>query len=118
MAENRIRIREAVAHAKSQGRKVKKPEFAMKVFPGASTVKSAHTNLNYFESGVHKKMDKLQIVAICDYLGVDSNFLFGTPPMKPPEYNDLMERNAIRSVHSRQQHCLCWYLRSESSQME
>ena len=81
MAENRIRIREAIVHAKSQGRTVKKPEFAKKVFPGASTVKSAHTNLNYFESGVHKKMDRLQIVAICDYLQTDANQLFGVQPI-------------------------------------
>ena len=80
MAENRIRIKEAIAHAKQQGRKVKKKEFAGLVFPYTSE-RSAVVCLNNYERGQSTKMDRQQVTTICKRLGVDSNFLFGTPPM-------------------------------------
>ena len=80
MAENRIRIREAIQYAKSQGKKIKKREFAGLIFP-YTTERSAVVCLNNYERGATTKMDRIQITELCKRLSVDANFLFGTPPM-------------------------------------
>jgi hypothetical protein len=79
--ENRIRIREAIDYAKSQGKKIKKKEFAGFIFP-YTTERSAVVCLNNYERSASTKMDRIQITAICKYLGCDANYLFGTPAMQ------------------------------------
>jgi hypothetical protein len=78
--ENRIRIREAILHAKKQGKKIKKRDFAGLIFPYTSE-RSAVVCLNNYERGATTKMDRIQISEISKRLGVDANFLFGTPAM-------------------------------------
>ena len=84
MPENRIRIREAIQYAKSQGKKIKKKDFAGLIFPYVSQ-RSAVVCLNNYERGQSKKMDRQQVMTICKKLGCDANMLFGTPPMKYPD---------------------------------
>lgn len=78
--ENRIRIREAIHYAKKQGKKIKKREFAGLIFPYTSE-RSAVVCLNNYERGATTKMDRIQINELSKRLGVDANFLFGTPAM-------------------------------------
>jgi len=73
---NRIRITEAINYAKSQGKKIKKMDFAGKIFT-YTTARSAVVCLNNYERGQSTKMDKQQIHTICRETGVDPNFLFG-----------------------------------------
>ena len=83
--ENRIKIREAILYAKSQGKKIKKREFAGLIFPYVSQ-RSAVVCLNNYERGQSKKMDYKQITEICRRLGCDPNYLFGwKEPMKYPD---------------------------------
>lgn len=84
---NRIRIKEAVEHAKSQGKKIKKQDLAMEVFPG-TTQKSAVVCLNNLERKFTQRVTKVQVVTLSRELSVDANFLFDTPPMKYPDKKD------------------------------
>ena len=79
--ENRIKIREAILYAKSQGKKIKKRDFAGLIFPYTSE-RSAVVCLNNYERGHTTKMDRIQITELSKRLGVDANYLFGTPPMQ------------------------------------
>ena len=85
--ENRIRIREAIQYAKSQGKKIKKREFAGLIFP-YTTERSAVVCLDDYERGATTKMDRIQITEISKRLGVDANFLFGTPAMLNPNTHE------------------------------
>lgn len=85
--ENRIRIREAVEHAKSQGIKVNKKDLAGKVFP-MTTEASAYVRLNNYERGKSGKMNPRQIHVLCKELRVDPNFLFGMKPMSNTKENE------------------------------
>ena len=85
--ENRIRIREAIQYAKSQGKKIKKREFAGLIFP-YTTERSAVVCLNNYERGATTKMDRKQITELSKRLGVDANFLFGTPAMLNPNTHE------------------------------
>ena len=85
--ENRIRIREAIQYAKGQGKKIKKREFAGLIFP-YTTERSAVVCLNNYERGATTKMDRIQITEISKRLGVDANFLFGTPAMLNPNTHE------------------------------
>jgi len=73
---NRLRISEAINYAKSQGKKIKKKDFAGKIFT-YTTARSAVVCLNNYERGQSTKMDRQQIHTICRETGVDPNFLFG-----------------------------------------
>jgi len=84
---NRIRISEAINYAKSQGKKIKKKDFAGKIFT-YTTARSAVVCLNNYERGQSTKMDRQQISIICKETGVDANFLFGTPPMSTINTNE------------------------------
>lgn len=78
--DNRIRITEAINFAKRNGKKIKKKDFAGKIFT-YTTARSAVVCLNNYERGQSTKMDRQQISIICKETGTDANFLFGTPPM-------------------------------------
>lgn len=94
--ENRIRIREAILHAKSQGKKIKKKNFAGLIFPYTSE-RSAVVCLNNYERGHTTKMDRIQITEICKRLGCDPNFLFGwTEPMSNPNTHENGKTNDLQ----------------------
>jgi len=74
--ENRIRVKEAIAYAKSTGQRVRKGELAKKMYPYASD-KSAYMNLRNLSNGEVKTIDRDKVELICNELRVDPNFLFG-----------------------------------------
>lgn len=79
MDENRIKLREAIAFAESQGRKIKKKELAERIFNTPNP--TAYNILNNYNRGYFKRLDKEHVKRICEELDVDANFLFDTEPM-------------------------------------
>jgi transcriptional regulator with XRE-family HTH domain len=78
--ENRIRIKEAIAFARREGKKIKKQDLASRIFT-YTTPRSAVVRLYNYETGKSTTMDPRQVRIICKELGVDANFLFGTTSM-------------------------------------
>ena len=82
--ENSIRIREAIKFAKDSGKDVRKGELANKVFLYTSP-SSAYQRLYNYSTGESTMIDRRTVNLLCKELGVDANFLFGTPPMEQDE---------------------------------
>jgi hypothetical protein len=72
----KIRLNEAIAYAKMNGKEVVKKQLAAKLFPD-STPESQQVNLSYLASGRTKRVTPELIDIICDECGVTPNFLFG-----------------------------------------
>jgi len=85
--DKRIRIREAIAHAKHNGKKIVRRKLATKMFLN-TTEHSAYTCFNNYETGRTTKLDRRQVSVLCRELGVDANFLFGIPPMSNQNDNE------------------------------
>ena len=71
----RIRLKEEIAQAKERGIKVVMQDLALKVFPDAPNLKSAVVCLDNARIGKTVNFNRLQIIAIAEYLETDPNRL-------------------------------------------
>lgn len=76
MKEYKLRINEAIEHAKAQGIKIKKKELAAALYP-FSTPMGQQSNLYGILSGRKERLYPEQIMKVCELCGVTPNFLFG-----------------------------------------
>jgi hypothetical protein len=67
----RLRIDEAIAWARKQGIKVVMQDLAVKMFPDASSRKSAVVCLDNARRGKTVNFNRLQIIAVAEYLSID-----------------------------------------------
>lgn len=75
--EKRIRLSEEIALAKERGIKVVMQDLAKKVFPDAPNMKSAVVCLDNARRGRTVNFNRLQIIAVAEYLETDPNQLLG-----------------------------------------
>lgn len=71
-----IRIEQALARAKEQGKKVLKKELAAKLWPDSSTV-AQQVNMTALCSGKKIKINPEWVKIICEMTGCTADFLFG-----------------------------------------
>lgn len=71
----KLRINEAIARAKDAGRVTTKKEIAARIFPGRPET-TQQINFNNMCNGHRQRIDPDHIVALCDILGCDPNYLF------------------------------------------
>ena len=71
-----IRIEQAIARAKEQGKKVRKKDLAAKFWPD-STPAAQQVNMTGLCAGKRTKIDPDWVNIICEMCGCTPNFLFG-----------------------------------------
>jgi DNA-binding Xre family transcriptional regulator len=71
-----FRLREAVARAEMQGRRIHRVELAMYVFPDSS-IGCALNKVCSLMNGKTAGIKPTVVKRICEYLDCDANFLFG-----------------------------------------
>lgn len=71
-----MRIEQALARAKEQGRKVLKKDLAAKLWPDSVTT-TQQVNMTRLCNGGTTKINEDWVSIICDMTGCDPNFLFG-----------------------------------------
>lgn len=71
-----IRIEQALACAKEQGKKVLKKELAAKLWPDSSAV-AQQVNMTALCSGKTTKISQEWVKIICEMTGCTADFLFG-----------------------------------------
>lgn len=71
-----MRIEQALARAKEQGRKVLKKDLAAKLWPDSVTT-TQQVNMTRLCNGGTTKINEEWVSIICDMTGCDPNFLFG-----------------------------------------
>lgn len=76
MTDHKLRIDEALAYAKRNGKNILKKEIASELWEGSEAT-SAYINFNRLCSGKTQKVSISVINKICKITGVSPNFLFG-----------------------------------------
>ncbi len=71
-----IRIEQALARAKEEGRKVMKKELAAKLWPNSSPA-AQQVNMTGLCNGKTTKIDPEWVAIICNMTGCSADFLFG-----------------------------------------
>lgn len=71
-----IRIEQALARAKEEGRKVMKKELAAKLWPNSSPA-ARQVNMTGLCNGKTTKIDPEWVAIICNMTGCSADFLFG-----------------------------------------
>lgn len=71
-----IQLKESMAFAKEQGRKIKRLDLARSIWPDSSD-RAAYMNLHNLESGVVKSITPEAVEVITSVCGVSSDFLLG-----------------------------------------
>lgn len=71
-----LRIEEAIARARANGKKVLKKDIAARLWDG-STESAQQVNMTNLLNGATNRISPEWVIIICDMTGVTADFLFG-----------------------------------------